>query len=1065
MRRWTIFLLLLSVFFCTVQPVQAADFTILKNEYIINHPGQSIIPFPWETSTSTRILPFNYNIPAAPGNNFSITACRNEFESGSFIISTQKSLSGIGISTADLTNDHGYSIPSSAIDIRLVKVWYQATDQEDIWLDHIDKTLYPELLLKDDSLVKVDYVNKINYLKVTLDGKQQYIDITNPTAVFPATATINDASSLQQFTMAANENKQIWLTLHVPADTPAGDYYGNIAITAPSETPVIMNFTVTVLPFDLEQAPLEYSLYYRGRLSSQAQGVGSELKTATQYSLELQDMKNHGVLYPTLYEYSPDGNAGTALSLRTQVGLPSDHIYLTNFGTGTSSDSVSLANLATRTTQWKNLTSQYGYSEIYAYGVDEAQGSVLESERIAWQTVKQNGGKIFVAGSTGMVDVVGDLLDVPVVAGTLNTTQATKWHDYGQKIFSYANPQVGVENSELYRKNYGFLLWNAGYDGTMNYAYQHAYGNIWNDFDTVSQHYRDHVFAYPTSNGVIDTIQWEGWREGVDDTRYLATLKNKEGNDISGRSIVSSSLSAGNNMATIRKKVIDRILLSNSVAPVASFTGTPVSGTAPLKVTFTDASTNSPTSWSWSFGDGSSVNATAKNPIHTYSAAGNYTVALTATNAAGSNTFTRTNYITVAAAPIKPVASFTGTPVSGTAPLKVTFTDASTNSPTSWAWSFGDGSSVNATAKNPIHTYAAAGNYTVSLTAANAAGNGNIVKTNYVTVTSVNHPPVMSSIADFHPAKFTFTEQQDFEQVSMSSNIADITIDEGKLLIFAVTATDPDGDILTYSASGIPMNAVFDPANHTFSWTPAYYQAGTYNVTFTVSDGALQDSKSVKIIVTNINTAPVLPTLAYKTTDEGKLLTFVITATDPEGDRLTYSAPGLPANALFDPASRTFSWTPAYYQAGTYNVTFTVSDGALQDSKSVKIIVNNTNTAPVLPSLADKTTDEGKLLTFVITATDPEGDRLTYSASGLPANALFDPASHTFSWTPAYDQAGIYTVTFRVSDGVLSDTKNVKITVNNFINKNGLIQKPTPTPTQSLTSRKNVNQKYFIKLQ
>ena len=59
------------------------------------------------------------------------------------------------------------------------------------------------------------------------------------------------------------------------------------------------------------------------------------------------------------------------------------------------------------------------------------------------------------------------------------------------------------------------------------------------------------------------------------------------------------------------------------------------------------------------------------------------------------------------AAPVKPVAGFTGTPVSGTAPLTVTFTDTSTNTPTSWTWSFGDGSSVNATAKNPIHTYTA----------------------------------------------------------------------------------------------------------------------------------------------------------------------------------------------------------------------------------------------------------------------------------------------------------------------------------------------------------------------
>jgi len=57
----------------------------------------------------------------------------------------------------------------------------------------------------------------------------------------------------------------------------------------------------------------------------------------------------------------------------------------------------------------------------------------------------------------------------------------------------------------------------------MTYAYQHAMGSIWNDFD--HEIYRDLVFAYPTENGVIDTIAWEGFREAVDDVRYITTLE------------------------------------------------------------------------------------------------------------------------------------------------------------------------------------------------------------------------------------------------------------------------------------------------------------------------------------------------------------------------------------------------------------------------------------------------------------------------------------------------------------------------------------------------------------
>ena len=80
-------------------------------------------------------------------------------------------------------------------------------------------------------------------------------------------------------------------------------------------------------------------------------------------------------------------------------------------------------------------------------------------------------------------------------------------------------------------------------------------------------------------------------------------------------------------------------------APVAAFSASSTSGKAQLKVTFTDKSTGSPSSWKWSFGDGTS--STAKNPVHTYRKAGKYTVGLTVKNAKGSNTKTMSGYITV----------------------------------------------------------------------------------------------------------------------------------------------------------------------------------------------------------------------------------------------------------------------------------------------------------------------------------------------------------------------------------------------------------------------------------
>ena len=142
--------------------------------------------------------------------------------------------------------------------------------------------------------------------------------------------------------------------------------------------------------------------------------------------------------------------------------------------------------------------------------------------------------------------------------------------------------------------------------------------------------------------------------------------------------------------------------------PIADFSGTPTTGEYPLTVSFTDLSTYA-TSWSWTFGDGGT--STAQHPTHEYAAEGTYTVSLTATNSNGSDTETKTGYITVTQK--NPVADFTYSADL----LAVTFTDQSYDPDgtiVSWDWDFGDTNS--STQQNPSHTYAAKGTYTVTLT-------------------------------------------------------------------------------------------------------------------------------------------------------------------------------------------------------------------------------------------------------------------------------------------------------------------------------------------------------------
>jgi PKD repeat protein len=180
----------------------------------------------------------------------------------------------------------------------------------------------------------------------------------------------------------------------------------------------------------------------------------------------------------------------------------------------------------------------------------------------------------------------------------------------------------------------------------------------------------------------------------------------------------------------------DYITVSSVSLPVANFTGKPTSGKAPLSVTFTDSSTGIPTAWYWNFGDG--TNATQQNPVHIYTKAGTYTVALKATNAGGSNTSTRKEYIAVSGTVKPPVAYFNANTTSGKVPLSVKFTDTSSQSPTGWHWNFGDG--TNATEQHPVHIYTSPGKYTVSLIATNSGGSNTKTRTDYITVKAITPP-------------------------------------------------------------------------------------------------------------------------------------------------------------------------------------------------------------------------------------------------------------------------------------------------------------------------------------
>ncbi|RJP75880.1 MAG: tandem-95 repeat protein, partial [Desulfobacteraceae bacterium] len=299
----------------------------------------------------------------------------------------------------------------------------------------------------------------------------------------------------------------------------------------------------------------------------------------------------------------------------------------------------------------------------------------------------------------------------------------------------------------------------------------------------------------------------------------------------------------------------------------------------------------------------------------------------------------------------------------------------------------------------------------------------------------------------YEDAKTITISVGDVNRSPVLSPIGNKTVNEGSTLSFTITATDPEGDSLSYSAANLPAGASFNPVSQRFTWTPGYDMAGSYNnVRFTVTDDgvpSLSESRSIAITVVNVNRPPNLNPIGDRTVGEGTEISFAITAADPDGGSLTYSATGLPAGASFNTATQVFRWIPSFDASGEYDIGFTVADSgspSLKDSETITITVVNQNGQPELEPIGDKTISENSTLSFTILAVDPDDkDKLTYAATSdeLPSGWKFDAGKRKFTWTPDSDDSGSYDVTFTVTDDgkpSRSDSETITITVLNVNN-------------------------------
>jgi hypothetical protein len=281
------------------------------------------------------------------------------------------------------------------------------------------------------------------------------------------------------------------------------------------------------------------------------------------------------------------------------------------------------------------------------------------------------------------------------------------------------------------------------------------------------------------------------------------------------------------------------------------------------------------------------------------------------------------------------------------------------------------------------------------------------------------------------------------------AEIADMNVAAGAELRFTATATDPDGDNLTFSLDPeqAPAGATINPQTGVFSWTPTAAQVGTFTVRVLVTDDGrppLADSETFAITVA-ANRSPMLDPIADKTVAEGSELMFTAIATDPDNNQITFSLDPdqSPAGAMIDPTTGVFRWTPTEEQGGLpqpFTVRVLATDNgtpALADSESFTVTVTEVNRSPALTKPENRQVARGSELIFTATATDPDLPANTLQFSLDPETdapgASINAASGEFRWlVPAAQPPGDYTIRILVTDNAdpaLADSESFVITV------------------------------------
>ncbi|WP_164779819.1 Ig-like domain-containing protein, partial [Paenibacillus kobensis] len=269
------------------------------------------------------------------------------------------------------------------------------------------------------------------------------------------------------------------------------------------------------------------------------------------------------------------------------------------------------------------------------------------------------------------------------------------------------------------------------------------------------------------------------------------------------------------------------------------------------------------------------------------------------------------------------------------------------------------------------------------------------------------------------------------------ANPQHLTTDEDTPTAITLVGIDPDGDSLTYAITNAPTNGTLSAISGSIvTYTPNGGFSGSDSFEFTVDDGHgnVSAPATVSLTISSVNHAPTA-FAQQVTTDEDTPVAITLTGTDPDGDSLTYTITGGPANGTLGALTGSdVTYTPNPGYTGADSFTFKVRDGAGLESApvTVDITVNPVNHAPAAAG-QQVTTDEDTAVTITLAGTDSDGDALTFEIGTQPLHGTLSTVNgNQVIYTPSAGYVGADSFTFVAKDGNggTSVAATVDITVN-----------------------------------